>query len=114
MIDKDILKNIRRDIFGSYHPPKAFSAAYRATNRWIEKNGCCRGKRMGNIHLKESVAIAREKYLLSFIANRDRAPEERFREVYTDETRTNPIVISTTTTFINLCTTSKTSSTFKQ
>jgi hypothetical protein len=70
---------------------KAYATAVRAVNLWLEKNGYQRGKRMGNIRLKESVAVAREKYLLSFVANRDRIcipflhPRQEYREVYLDE-----------------------------
>jgi hypothetical protein len=35
--------------------------------------------------LKEHVALKREQYLLKFIGNREKPPEQRYREVYLDE-----------------------------
>jgi hypothetical protein len=70
---------------------KAYTTAVRAINLWLEKNGYRRGKRLGNIRLKESVAVAREKYLLAFVAYRDDIrvpflhPQQEYREVYLDE-----------------------------
>jgi hypothetical protein len=43
------------------------------------------GKRVGNIRLKEPVALQREKYLMVFMANCKAPPEDCYREVYLDE-----------------------------
>jgi transposase len=89
MVEKKIIV-IPKDRMGFFEK-KAFATAVRAVNVWLKKNGYHRGKRMGNIRLKESVAVAREKYLLSFVANRDKIcipflhPQQEYREVYLDE-----------------------------
>jgi transposase len=89
MVEKEIII-IPRDRMGFFER-KAYATAVRAVNLWLEKNGYRRGKRLGNIRLKESVAVAREKYLLAFVANRDDIrvpflhPHQEFREVYLDE-----------------------------
>jgi transposase len=83
LIEKEIVK-VPRDNCGFFET-KAFASAQRATNRWLQKNGYRRGKRSDNIRLKEHVAIKREQYLLEFIGNREKPPEQRYREVYLDE-----------------------------
>jgi hypothetical protein len=47
---------------------EAYAPAVRVVNLWLEKNGYQHGKRLGNIQLKESVAVAHEKYLLAFVS----------------------------------------------
>jgi transposase len=76
--------HVPKDDFGFYEK-KALATAKRATNRWLKKNGYRRGKRSDNIRLKEHVAVKREQYLLEFIGNREKPPDQRYREVYLDE-----------------------------
>jgi transposase len=83
LIEKKIVK-VPKDNCGFFET-KAFACAKRMTNRWLKKNGYRRGKRSDNIRLKEHVAIKREQYLLEFIGNREKPPEQRYREVYLDE-----------------------------
>jgi transposase len=83
LIEKKIVK-VPKDDCG-FFDKKDFAAAQRATNRQLKKNGYHRGKRSDNIRLKEHVALKREQYLLEFIGNREKPPEQRYREVYLDE-----------------------------
>jgi transposase len=83
LIEKEIIK-VPKDDCG-FFDKKSFATAKRLTNKWLQKNGYRRGKRSDNIRLKEHVAIKREQYLLEFIGNREKPPEQRYREVYLDE-----------------------------
>lgn len=64
---------------------KAFDSAYRSMRRWLERNEYRRGRRTGNIVMKEQIALQRDVYLKAFFANRSSPAEERLREVYLDE-----------------------------
>ena len=46
---------------------KSFDTAYRSMRRWVERNGFKRGKRTGNIVLKEHIALHRDLYLKAFL-----------------------------------------------
>lgn len=65
--------------------PKAFQAAIRSVQRWLQKNSYNRGRRTGNLVMKESVILHKHRYLRRFWANRNAPPEERLREVMLDE-----------------------------
>ena len=64
---------------------KAFETAYRSMRRWLQRNGYRRGKRSGNIVMKEHIALHRDLYLKAFFANRALPIEEQLWEVYLDE-----------------------------
>jgi len=64
---------------------KAFVSAYRNVRRWLQKNSYNRGRRTGNLVMKESVILHKHRYLHRFWANRNAPPEERLREVMLDE-----------------------------
>ena len=64
---------------------KKYAAEIRATQRWLRKNHYKRGKRSGNVVLKEHIALKRDQYLTTFFTNRSTPQESRLREVYLDE-----------------------------
>ena len=76
--------NVVKDDNGVYEK-KAYDTAYRSMRRWLERNGYRRGKRSGNIVMKEHIALHRDLYLKAFFANRELPPAEQLREVYLDE-----------------------------
>ena len=61
------------------------AAMLRGVQRWLQRNHYKRGKRSGNIVMKEHIAAKRDKYLIEFFANRSLPPETQLREVYLDE-----------------------------
>jgi hypothetical protein len=71
---------------GRRYQTQAFDSAYRSVQQWLsEFGGYERGKEVGNlVPLPENIA-KKHHYLRTFFANRAKAPEERLREVYTDE-----------------------------
>jgi len=75
---------IPKDDIGVYLK-KEYATAYRTMRRWLERNNYKRGKRSGNIKMKEHVAIKRDLYLSAFFANQALPAQERLREVYLDE-----------------------------
>jgi len=64
---------------------KNFESAYRAVRRWIVRHGYKRGKRTGNVVMKDGVVEKRDQFLLCFFRNRNLPEQERLREVYLDE-----------------------------
>ena len=62
-----------------------FQTAYRGTRRWLEDNNYKRGKRTGNLVMKESVILHKHRYLQRFWKNRNTPSGERLREVKMDE-----------------------------
>lgn len=65
--------------------PKDFNAAYRSVHRWLQRNGYNRGRRTGNLVMKESVILHKHRYLRRFWENRNTPQQERLREVMLDE-----------------------------
>ncbi|KAG7373531.1 DDE superfamily endonuclease [Nitzschia inconspicua] len=65
--------------------PKAFATAYRSVQRWLKKNFYNRCRRTGNLVMKESVILHKQRFLRRFWANRNALPEEQLREVMLDE-----------------------------
>ena len=61
------------------------AAMLRGVQRWLKRNHYRRGKRSGNIVLKEHIAAKRDKFLIEFFANRSLPQETQLREVYLDE-----------------------------
>ena len=57
---------IPKDDIGVYKK-KEYATAYRTMRRWLERNNYKRGKRSGNIKMKEHVAIKRDLYLSVFL-----------------------------------------------
>lgn len=64
---------------------KKYGAAQRATQRWLKRNHYKRGKRSGNIVMKEYIALKRDIYLTFLFSNKTAPQELRLREVYLDE-----------------------------
>jgi hypothetical protein len=63
-----------------------FKAAYRNVQRRLKEfGGYERGKQVGNLVPSPENVAKKHHYLRNFFANRAKAPEERLREVYTDE-----------------------------
>ena len=63
----------------------AYETAYRSMRRWLERNEYKRGRRTGNLAMKEQLMVQRDIYLKSFFKNRELPANERLREVYLDE-----------------------------
>lgn len=79
---------------GKYLPPlepddpkyqQKHQAMLRGVQRWLLKNKYRRGRRSGNIVMKEHIAVKRDKFLIEFFNNRVLPQESRLREVYLDE-----------------------------
>ena len=84
LVDEKILF-IRPSPHGGYDKAD-YKAAHRATQRWLVSNDYRRGKRSGNVVLKEHIKLHRDRYLQAFFANRAiENPCKRLREVYLDE-----------------------------
>ena len=64
---------------------KSYETAYRSMRRWLERNEYKRGRRTGNLALKEQLTVQRDLYLKAFFTNRELPANERLREVYLDE-----------------------------
>lgn len=85
LIEKQYLA-IPMDDTGVYMEKKALSAALRATQRWLfDYGGYKRGPRTGNLVPSEEHTAMKHHYLRVFFENRGKEPEDRLREVYTDE-----------------------------
>ena len=64
---------------------KGFDTAYRSMRRWLQRNGYRRGKRSGNVMMKEHITLHRDLYLKAFFENRALPADQQLREVYLDE-----------------------------
>ena len=64
---------------------RPFDSAYRTVRNWLQRHSYCRGKRTGNMVMKESVLLHKHRYLTTFFANRALNAEECKREVMMDE-----------------------------
>lgn len=84
LVDQGIV-HIRRCRSGEGHDKKDYHAAHRSVQRWLVANDYRRGKRTGNVVMKEHIAAHRDRYLQAFFENREKPPGERLREIYLDE-----------------------------
>ena len=64
---------------------KKHQSMLRGVQRWLKRNHYRRGRRSGNIVMKEYIAVKRDKFLIEFFKNRSLPQEHRLREVYLDE-----------------------------
>ena len=84
LIDEGILF-VPKDNDGKYLK-KEYDSAYRITRLWLSRNGYRRGKRKGNLALRENIRVKRDVFLKEFFANRaETDPSKRLREVFLDE-----------------------------
>jgi hypothetical protein len=73
------------DTMGQYQTVP-FKAAFQNVQRWLKEfGGYERGKRKGNLVPSPQNVAKKHHYLRTFFANRAKAPVERLREVYMDE-----------------------------
>eukprot|EP00977_Amphora_coffeiformis_P004592 scaffold992_cov175-Amphora_coffeaeformis.AAC.1 len=84
LLKKEIIRVPRKDNTNAYEKT-AFATAYRNVRRWLSRHDYRRGKRSGNIRLKEHVAFQRDLYLKTFFNNKSLPINEQLRECYLDE-----------------------------
>eukprot|EP00977_Amphora_coffeiformis_P020022 scaffold7808_cov184-Amphora_coffeaeformis.AAC.1 len=84
LLNKHIME-VPKDEETNAYEPKAFASAYRSVRRWLCRHDYRRGRRSGNIRMKEHVAYQRDIYLKTFFHNRSLPINEQLREVYLDE-----------------------------
>jgi hypothetical protein len=68
--------HVPKDDTGLYKKTK-LETAYRSCRRWLERHGYNRGRRKGNIVMKEHVALLRDQYLTKFFANEALPQDQR-------------------------------------
>jgi hypothetical protein len=62
-----------------------FKSAYRVMQRWLSEFGGYQSGKRKNLVPSEQQVAKRHKYLREFFGNHAKPPQERLREVYTDQ-----------------------------